>query len=217
MAKKPNHQNDELATDLIPDGEAIELNMATPDLTTETKPTQKQPGKQPSLGVYLTKKVSTMPKRASENAACYDLSIAVAYGEVYKQFDITDDNHETVTAGNGKEIRIDPYSRIIVPLGVKLDIPEGYAVKLHIRSGMAAKYGLTLVNNTGIIDQDYRGELMAIVENNTNTRYYFDNGTRIVQMEIFKPEILELEELTEYDNKKSERGEGGLGSTGEKI
>ena len=205
-----------LSTDLIPDGEAIELNMTTPTPTTETKaPQQKQSGKQPSLGVYLTKKVSTMPKRASENAACYDLSIAVAYGEVYKQFDITDDNHETVTAGNGKEIRIDPYSRIIVPLGVKLDIPEGYAVKLHIRSGMAAKYGLTLVNNTGIIDQDYRGELMAIVENNTNTRYYFDNGTRIAQMEIFKPEILELEALTEYDSKKSERGEGGLGSTGE--
>ena len=213
MAKKPVQENDELATDLIPDGEAIELNMTTPT-PTETAP-KKQSGKQPSLGVYLTKKVSTMPKRASENAACYDLSIAVAYGEVYKQYDMTDDNYETVTAGDGKEIRIDPYSRILIPLGVKLDIPEGYAVKLHIRSGMAAKYGLTLVNNTGIIDQDYRGELMAIVENNTNTRYYFDNGTRIAQMEIFKPEILELEALTEYDNKKSERGEGGLGSTGE--
>ena len=145
MAKKNTQENDELATDLIPDGEAIELNMATPTPTTETPAPKKQSGKQPSLGVYLTKKVSTMPKRASENAACYDLSIAVAYGEVYKQFDITDDNHETVTAGNGKEIRIDPYSRIIIPLGVKLDIPEGYAVKLHIRSGMAAKYGLTLV------------------------------------------------------------------------
>lgn len=210
MAKKPTQKNDEMATDLIPTGEAVELNMATPETNTT-----KQPGNQPSLGVYLTKKVSTMPKRASEKAACYDLSIAVAYGEVYKQYDMTDDNYETVTAGDGKEIRIDPYSRILIPLGVKLDIPEGYAVKLHIRSGMAAKYGLTLANDTGIIDQDYRGELLAIVENNTNTRYYFDNGTRIVQMEIFKPEILELEALTEYDSKKSERGEGGFGSTGE--
>jgi dUTP pyrophosphatase len=101
----------------------------------------------------------------------------------------------------------------MAPTGLIMDIPEGYSVRLHPRSGNALKLGLVLANLEGVIDSDYFDELMVLLWNTTTNGLWINNESRIAQAEMVKQERYLIEETKEKPGKKTDR-EGGLGSTG---
>ncbi|MQQ09735.1 dUTP diphosphatase [Epibacterium sp. SM1979] len=105
-----------------------------------------------------------------------------------------------------------PGERVLVPTGLRLEIPAGYEIQIRPRSGLALKHGITLPNTPGTIDSDYRGPLGVIVMNAGQEAFTIAHGDRIAQM-ILAPVVQARFELT--DNlSDTERGAGGFGSTG---
>ena len=103
--------------------------------------------------------------------------------------------------------------RALVPTGLSLAIPEGYAGFVQPRSGLAVKNGITVLNTPGLIDSGYRGELKVLLINtDPTTPFEIVRGERIAQLVIQKVEQVEFVEMDSLPS--SERGEGGFGSTG---
>jgi len=111
-----------------------------------------------------------------------------------------------------KDIIIDPNERVAIPTGIYLQLPEILEAQIRPRSGLALKDGITVLNTPGTIDSDYRGEISVILINLSNKSFRISNGDRIAQIVITR-----VEKIT-WDNiqilQKTERGEGGFGSTG---
>ncbi|SFR01775.1 dUTP diphosphatase [Desulfoscipio geothermicus] len=106
-----------------------------------------------------------------------------------------------------------PRERALVPTGLALDIPDRGVVGLIFpRSGLAAKHGITLANAVGVIDSDYKGEIMCPVQNNGDRPYEIRPGDRIAQL-VFLPVLQVKIDYTDVLN-PSARGAGGFGSTG---
>ena len=101
-----------------------------------------------------------------------------------------------------------------IPTGIAVEIPEGYYGAIHLRSSVGAKSKLRLANQTGIIDSDYRGEIMLLVENIGSFLEVIEEGDRIAQLILCKGEPVVLQEVKEL--KKTKRGTKGIGSTGRK-
>ncbi len=102
----------------------------------------------------------------------------------------------------------------LIHTGIALEIPQGYVGLIYARSGLATKRGLAPANKVGVIDSDYRGEIMVALHNHSATLQSIENGERIAQLVIapyLNAEFLQVEALCE-----TERGEGGFGSTGKK-
>jgi dUTP pyrophosphatase len=113
-----------------------------------------------------------------------------------------------------QEIEINPGSITMVPTGLYMAIPQGYEGQIRPRSGLALKYGLSMVNTPGTIDADYRGEIKVILINFGQEVYIIKRGERIAQMvfnKIAQADFMEVKELNE-----TSRGSGGFGSTGTK-
>ncbi|MDA3812571.1 MAG: dUTP diphosphatase [Spirochaetaceae bacterium] len=105
-----------------------------------------------------------------------------------------------------------PGERALISTGLKMEIPSGYEAQIRPRSGLAIKYGISLVNSPGTIDADYRGEVKVIMINHGNEDFLINRSDRIAQM-IFAPvTIAEFSIVSEL--KSSERNSGGFGSTG---
>ena len=112
-----------------------------------------------------------------------------------------------------EEITLKPFERCLIPTGLAVQIPEGYAGFVLPRSGMALKQGLSLVNTPGLIDSNYRGELKAIAINlDPVNNIQVHVGDRIAQLVIMKVENIHFHQVDELSD--SERGEGGFGSSG---
>ena len=105
-----------------------------------------------------------------------------------------------------------PGERAVVPTGVAVAIPEGHAGLVIPRSGMAARHGLSVVNSPGLVDSGYRGELKVILVNLGAEPVEVARGDRIAQLVVTPVESVEFVEVDELPG--TERGEGGLGSTG---
>lgn len=105
-----------------------------------------------------------------------------------------------------------PMDIVVVPTGIKLEIPEGNEVQVRARSGLAAKHGISLVNGIGTIDSDYRGEVGVIMINLGRSDFVINNGDRIAQLVAMKYEKVELEIVDELNETK--RNEGGFGHSG---
>jgi dUTP pyrophosphatase len=111
------------------------------------------------------------------------------------------------------DLRLDPGERAVVPTGVAVAMPEGYAAFVHPRSGLAARFGVSLVNTPGTIDSGYRGEIKLIVVNLDRTSpVTFRRGERVAQLVLQRVERAHFVEVAELPD--SERGDGGHGSTG---
>ena len=111
-------------------------------------------------------------------------------------------------------LTINPGQTVMVSVGIKTEFSEGYAALIHARSGLACKKGLAPANKVGVIDADYRGEWFVALHNHSNTPQVIEDGERIAQIlfqEVEHPEFVISDELS-----KTERGEGGFGSTGTK-
>ena len=134
---------------------------------------------------------AVIPTYGSECAAGADLYAAI-------------DEAVTVAAGETK----------LIPTGLAFEIPEGYAGFVYARSGLASKRNLAPANKVGVIDSDYRGEVMVALHNHGKEPQTIEKGERIAQM-VIAPYITAHFILSESLD-DTERGEGGFGSTGRK-
>ena len=112
-----------------------------------------------------------------------------------------------------KPIIITKNETVFVPTGLSMEIPEGLAGLIYARSGLACKKGLAPANKVGVVDSDYRGEIMVALHNHSKENYELQNGERIAQM-VFTPYYVGIFKEEELSNTK--RGSGGFGSTGKK-
>ena len=111
-----------------------------------------------------------------------------------------------------EDTHISAFNWKAISTGLYVEIPDGYEIQIRSRSGLAFKYGVSVLNSPGTIDSGYRGEIKVILKNSDHHRYEIKKGDRIAQMvvsEFTKASLTEVAELSE-----TERGEGGLGSTG---
>jgi len=109
-------------------------------------------------------------------------------------------------------ITLSPGKRILVPTGIKTEIPPGYEIQVRPRSGLALKHGITLVNSPGTIDSDYRGEIGIIMINHGEEAFIIEPGMRIAQLVVAKVE--QAEYVLQENLATSTRGAGGYGHTG---
>ena len=111
------------------------------------------------------------------------------------------------------DVVIEPMRRVMIPTGVAIALPEGYAGFVQPRSGLAAKKGLSIVNTPGLVDSGYRGELKVIAINtDADEPITIARGERVAQLVVQRVPAVELVEVDELD--ATERGESGFGSTG---
>ena len=112
------------------------------------------------------------------------------------------------------EVTIAPHTTTLIKTGLALEIPVGFAGLIYARSGLASKRGLAPANKVGVIDCDYRGEVMVALHNHTNAPKTVSKGERIAQLVITPYVVADFEEADELS--QTVRGEGGFGSTGTK-
>ena len=115
-------------------------------------------------------------------------------------------------ANTTEPIVLGPLERQMIPTGLYIALPEGYEAQVRPRSGLAAKYGVTVCNTPGTVDADYTGEVKVSLINLSNDTFVVQPGERIAQMVIARYEKITWNEVAELD--ETERGEGGFGSTG---
>lgn len=164
------------------------------------------------LSIYKTHPDIVLPKFATKQAACFDLSYQPAGKTEYSghnaynaPFDRT--LHEAGT------IVIMPGDRVLIPTGLIFDIPEGYSIRIHARSGLSYKQGLVLANQEAVIDSDYVQETFVLLTNTSENPVTINMGDRIAQAEMIKGEEYVLWEIFDAPKQKTDRA-GGLGSTG---
>ena len=125
------------------------------------------------------------------------------------------------TAGSaGMDLRADidepivllPLERNVVKTGLFIALPVGFEAQVRPRSGLAAKFGVTVLNTPGTIDADYRGEIGVILVNLSNQPFTVQDGDRIAQLVIAEHAVVEWNEVTVLED--TSRGAGGFGSTG---
>jgi dUTP pyrophosphatase len=109
-------------------------------------------------------------------------------------------------------ITLEPMQRLIVPTGLRVEIPQGYEMQVRPRSGLALKHGITLPNTPGTIDSDYRGPVGVPLINLSDTAYTIAHGERIAQA-VIAPVVQGRFTLTQTLS-ETKRGTGGFGSTG---
>jgi dUTP pyrophosphatase len=112
-----------------------------------------------------------------------------------------------------ERVELAPGARALVPTGLAVAIPDGYAGYVQPRSGLAAKHGISIVNTPGLVDSGYRGELLVnLVNHDEKQAFVVEPGMRIAQLVILHVPPVELVEVDELPD--SERGADGFGSSG---
>lgn len=109
-------------------------------------------------------------------------------------------------------VKICPLERVLIPTGLKIDLPPNMEAQIRPRSGIAYNYGITVLNSPGTIDSDYRGEIKIILINLGQDNFIIERGSRIAQM-IFSP-ITKAKLSVVSTLNKTKRGSKGFGSTG---
>jgi len=171
-------------------------------------------------------------KHGSNEAACYDIhahlrgpvtpeDVAPTIRDI-KWFDCYNQPHTTnpdVVFDSDTPMctfELGPKCRALIPTGMVMNIPVGFSARLHPRSGLAWKNGVTLINSEGIIDSDYCHEVFVPLYNTTNMPFSIKHGDRIAQVEIFEPgRLISYITYTEASPKSKKTNRvGGFGSTG---
>ena len=117
-----------------------------------------------------------------------------------------------VRANLSEPIVLKTLARALVPTGLFVELPAGFEMQVRPRSGLAAKFGLTVLNAPGTIDADYRGEVKVILANLSGEEFTINDGERIAQLVVARHEQVEWEQAEELSD--TTRGAGGFGSTG---
>lgn len=124
-----------------------------------------------------------------------------------------DDGDAGVDLISVAELTLKAGERALVPTGIAVAIPSGFGGFVQPRSGLAAKYGITLPNSPGLIDSNYRGEIKVIMQNSGNKDVEIRVGDRIAQLVIMPVEHADFQLVDELP--ESRRGQGGFGSSGQ--
>lgn len=132
-----------------------------------------------------------LPRQQSAGAAGMDIAAALAPDEV---------------------IEIAPGRTAMIPSGFAMALPQGYEAQIRPRSGLAAKFGVTVLNAPGTVDADYRGEVKVMLINHGHSVFAVRRGERIAQMVVAPVSQVFFTQLETLD--ETERGDGGHGSTG---
>ena len=111
-----------------------------------------------------------------------------------------------------RPITLAPGERASVPTGIAIALPRGFECQVRPRSGLAMKHGISMVNNPGTVDEDYRGEIGVLLINHGEEPFTIERGERIAQIVIARYERITWEMVGELP--ESNRGSGGFGSTG---
>ena len=111
------------------------------------------------------------------------------------------------------DCRLRPFERKLIPTGIRISIPKGYAGFVQPKSGLAIRNGIGIVNSPGLVDSGYRGEICAILINlDSKNVFVIKKGDKICQLVIQKVEDVKIKVVEKLDD--TSRGEGGFGSTG---
>ena len=156
------------------------------------------------------------PNFQTRMAACFDLAAYIPSNEKVKIYDGKKENSFLPDHDGEKGqdyITLMPSERALIRTGLTFNVPQGYSVRIHPRSGMALKYGLTLANCEGVVEEDYTYETKIIMVNTSTDPVRIYNRDRIAQAELVKYEQPMLIEIYTEPSLKSDRI-GGFGSTG---
>ncbi len=167
--------------------------------------------KKTQLSYYKVNPNAEPPAYGTQHSACFDFKSCLI-GERVRRFDR---NNKEFIAPVSDKIVINPGERVLVPTGLILDIPEGYSVRLHARSGLSLKQGLVLANAEGVIDSDYVDPTYIMMSNISTIMATIKHGDRIAQGELVPVYPADFKEIKEAPGRKTDR-QGGLGSTGVK-
>ncbi|MEM6795181.1 MAG: dUTP diphosphatase [Acidobacteriota bacterium] len=130
-----------------------------------------------------------LPRPASEGAAGSDLRAAVL-----------------------EPLLLEPGRFAAIPTGLALELPAGFEAQIRPRSGLARRFGVTVLNSPGTVDADYRGEIQIVLINHGPEPFTVERGQRIAQMVIARVAAVRFEEVSELG--ETSRGAGGFGSSG---
>jgi len=167
----------------------------------------------PTLKFFKKHPSINLPTFATEGSACFDLSYQPMQGlNEVKGFDAHNAPINRIIGTSGV-FSIMPGERVLAPTGLIFDIPEGYSVRIHPRSGISLKKGITLPNCEGVIDWDYTDEFVIMLLNVTEEAYTVSPGDRLAQGELVKMLEYKLDETAFPPAQKTNRI-GGHGSTG---
>jgi dUTP pyrophosphatase len=178
--------------------------------------------KSQTLGYYKLDPEAFEPAYATQHSACFDVRVCFPAGKRTVDVWSADSKQSKQMAfppenpsenGGLASMILYPGDRALLPTQLVLDIPEGYSVRLHMRSGLAVKGGLMLSNCEGVIDSDYVQQLMIPVTNTTKVNIRISHGDRICQGELVERIPCSFEQRTEPIALKTDR-DGGFGSTG---
>jgi dUTP pyrophosphatase len=151
------------------------------------------------------------PKRATQQAACWDVSaclqedVKVQVMSAWNELHVRQTQEQQITLFGGE--------RALIPTGWTFDIPSGYSLRIHPRSGLAWKQGISLANAEGVIDSDYIQQTFVLLWNTTEAPCVIRHGDRIAQLELVPVLEFQFEESESEILTKTDR-QGGFGSTG---
>lgn len=207
-------------SNLISEGETL--------VATVTQPKAKKPAKRtsrprqtkkkvPTLGIYRASDNVVMPTKATEQSACLDVSAFLPVDSYVTIYHTNNDTSSRRVCYYGSDdvlgIVLNPGERALLPTGLIYDIPVGYSVRVHPRSGLSLKKGLTLINGEGIIDSDYVQQGYLPVVNHSQQRLLINDGMRCAQIELVEDLTYDVEQLSTAPKQKTSRS-GGFGHTG---
>jgi dUTP pyrophosphatase len=130
------------------------------------------------------------------------------------KYETIDSSGMDLRAHLSSPITLKPLERMLIPTGLFIELPAGFEAQVRPRSGLAIKYGITVLNSPGTIDADYRGEVKIILVNLSQDNFEINNGDRIAQIIVAQHEKVEWVPVEALSG--TERGSGGFNSTGKK-
>lgn len=163
-----------------------------------------------TLKMYKVHPNIKLPIHQTSQSACFDLAFQGSGKSEIKGYSSKNKPVSRLYRGS---LTISPGDRMMVPTGLIIDIPEGYSVRVHARSGLSLKQGLVLANAEGVIDSDYVEELMVLIHNISENSITINDGDRIAQAELVQNIEYAIEQTPVRPIPKSNRM-GGFGSTG---
>lgn len=164
------------------------------------------------LKIYRCSAFAIIPTFATKESACFDIYTCLRHAGEIQIYG--NPNRIHFFGGEEESLHLQPGERVALPTGLIFDIPKGYSLRLHPRSGLALKHGIGFTNSEGIIDSDYVNEVKAIITNFGTKTHIFKHGDRVCQGELVKSLDYSIEEVYTVPAIKSDRI-GGFGSTGE--
>ena len=162
--------------------------------------------------VHVRSKDVQLPEYQTDGSACFDIRAFFKEADVLQAYTYFNEP-KSLTVDAGNSLMISPYMKVAVPTGMSWAMPHTHCVHLHPRSSLSFARGLTLCNQTGVIDSDYRDEVKILLHNYSAVCQLIVTGDRLVQGEVrkvSKPNFVTTKHLPKPDTNRT----GGLGSTG---